>query len=86
MQVKDFDLENADFGFSTGHRVETESHNFMIFRNFINMSFSYMSFVIKDNFDKSGYVRNDFLFDIEGYDYIINKHNLFFEDKGSLVT
>jgi hypothetical protein len=45
-----------------------------------------MSFVIKENFDKSGYVRDDFLFDLEGYDYIINKGNLFFENKGSLVT
>jgi len=86
MQVKDFDLENTNFGFSTGHRVEIDTHNFMIFRNFINMSFSYMSFVIKENFDKSGYVRDDFLFDLEGYDYIINKGNLFFENKGSLVT
>lgn len=55
----------------------------MVFRNFINLSFSYMSFVIKDNFDKSGFVNEDFLFDIEGYDFIINKKNIFFE--GDLV-
>ena len=42
-----------------------------------------MTFVIKDNFDKSGFVRNDYLFDVEGYDYILKKKNIFFE--GDLV-
>ena len=42
-----------------------------------------MTFVIKDNFDKNGYLTDDYLFDIEGYDYILNKKNIFFE--GDLV-
>ena len=79
----DFDLsslttESASFSFESGHRVDVDTHNFIIFRNFINLSFSYMTFVIKDNFDKSGYIMDDFLFDIEGYDFLINKQNLFF--------
>ena len=60
------------------------THNWVIFRNFINLSFSYMTFVIKDNFDKLGYVVNDYVFDVEGYDYILNKNNIFTE--GSLVS
>ena len=43
-----------------------------------------MTFVIKDNFDKLGFVVDDFVFDIEGYDYILNRNNLFTE--GILVT
>ena len=43
-----------------------------------------MTFVIKDNFDKKGFVLNDFLFDIEGYDYILNRETMFTE--GTLVT
>lgn len=59
--------------------------NWLIFRNYINLSFSYMTFVIKDNFDEEGYVRDDFLFDIEGYDYIYNRQSIFTSDK-NLIT
>lgn len=55
----------------------------MIFKNYINLSFSYMTFVIKENFDKNSYAMEDFLFDIEGYDYIINRNTMFTE--GQLV-
>ena len=53
-------------------------------RNFINLSFSYMTFVIKDNFDKAGHVLTDYVFDVEGYDYILNRNTVFTE--GKLVT
>ena len=36
-----------------------------------------MTFVIKENFDKNSYVMNDFAFDVEGYDFILNRHNIF---------
>jgi hypothetical protein len=42
-----------------------------------------MTFVIKDNFDKCGYIMEDFLFDIEGYDYVLNKNTIF--TQGTLV-
>ena len=63
--------------------METESHNWMIFRNYINLSFSYMTFVIKENFEKNSFAMEDFLFDIEGYDFILNRNTIFTE--GSLV-
>jgi len=43
------------------------------------MSHSYMTFVIKDNFYKRGYLSGEYFFDLEGYDYIINKKNIFFD-------
>jgi hypothetical protein len=49
----------------------------MIFRNWISLSFSYMTFVIKDNFDHLGFVVDDFVFDVEGYDYVLNKNTIF---------
>ena len=64
--------------------MEDKTHNWVIFRNFINLSFSYMTFVIKDNFDRIGFYANDFLFDVEGYDYILNRNTMFTE--GTLVT
>lgn len=63
--------------------MEAESHNWMIFRNYINLSFSYMTFVIKENFEKNSFAMEDFLFDIEGYDFILNRNTIFTE--GSLV-
>ena len=42
-----------------------------------------MTFVIKDNFDKCGYIMEDFLFDIEGYDFVLHKNTIFTE--GTLV-
>lgn len=63
--------------------METETHNWMIFRNYINLSFSYMTFVIKENFEKNSFAMEDFLFDVEGYDYVLNRNTIFTE--GSLV-
>ena len=59
--------------------MEPDTHNWLIFRNYINMSFSYMTFVIKDNFEKNGNLLEDYVFDIEGYDFILYR-NTFFTD------
>ena len=42
-----------------------------------------MTFVIKENFDKLGFVVDDFVFDQEGYDYVLHKNTIFTE--GNLV-
>jgi hypothetical protein len=42
-----------------------------------------MTFVIKDNFDKIGFISKEFEFDVDGYDYILNCNNIFTE--GNLV-
>jgi hypothetical protein len=74
-----------NFGFSKGIRVDDENHNFIIFRNYISLSFSYMTFVIMENFEKQGYILEDFLFDLEGYDLILNRETIF-QAKSHLVT
>ena len=43
-----------------------------------------MTFIIKKNFDNLGFVVDDFVFDLEGYDYILEKSNIFME--GTLAT
>ena len=82
-KVSDFDVENATFRFQYGHRVENDTENWIILRNFINLSFSYMTFIIKENFEKNGHQLNDFVFDIEGNDFLFNKNTIFTE--GNLV-
>lgn len=73
------EVEVPKFDFSSGNRVEIKTHNWMVFRNFINLSFSYMTFVIKENFDE-GYLRSDFLFDLEGYNFVYNRQTIFTSD------
>ena len=87
MIVKDFDIENVnkEFTFHYGHRIEEEGFNYLIMRNYINLSYSYMTFVIKEFFDKQGYIMDNYLFDLEGYDFILDRETLFTEDE-TLVT
>lgn len=73
VNVNEFDMDNARFSFQYGHRMIGNEHNYIIFRNYINLSFSYMTFVIKENFDHKGYVMQDFIFDIEGYDFVLDR-------------
>jgi hypothetical protein len=77
MQVSDFYTPRFDF--AGGQRMDPVTHNWLIFRNYINLSFSYMTFVVKDLFDE-GYLRSDFLFDLEGYDFIYNRETIFTSD------
>ena len=79
IRVNDFNTDNVKFGFKTGHRVERQTHNWIIFRNYINLSHSYMTFVIKEHFDNLGYKIDDYMFDVEGYDYLLRKMNIFTE-------
>ena len=44
-----------------------------------------MTFVIMENFEKQGYLLDDFLFDLEGYDLIQNKETILLTNK-HLVT
>jgi hypothetical protein len=49
MKVSEF--KNTKFlPFEKGIRMDDETNNYVIFRNYINLSFSYMTFVIEENF------------------------------------
>ena len=61
--------------------MEEEGFNYLIMRNYISLSKSYMTFVIKELFDKQGYVMDNYLFDLEGYDFILDKETLFTKDE-----
>ena len=84
-KVSDFDISSCKFGFQYGYRVECDTHNWMIFRNYINLSFSYMTFVIKENFDKNMQAMNTYSFDIEGYDFVLDRSTIFTENNGALL-
>jgi len=43
-----------------------------------------MTFIIKDNIEQIGFTNEDYLFDIEGYNYIIERNSVF--TRGNLIT
>ena len=61
-----------------GHRVDGKNHNWLIFDGFISLSFSYMSFVIKDKIEKYDPSLGK-TFDPEPYNYIYNKSTSFID-------
>jgi hypothetical protein len=75
--MEDFYMDNCSFKAQYGHRIEVQSHNFVIIRNWINLSFSYMTFVIKDSIDTNGYLNENYQFDLEGNDYILERCSIF---------
>ena len=55
-------------------------------RNYINLSFSYMTFIIKRDFDHGDFHSNshNINFDQEGFDYILKRNTIYTE--GTLIT
>jgi hypothetical protein len=49
------------------------------------MSFSYMTSVINDNFEQNGNIVEDFIFDPEGYDFILSKSTFFTDGNQNIV-
>ena len=80
-----FDTENTLFSFPFGYRIEPKTHNWVIFRNFINLSFSYMTFVIKEHTEKNKFTKQKNIFDLEGYDFVLNHKTIFTDEKKTLV-
>ena len=78
-------MQNAKFTFYFGYRIDQNTNNWVIFRNYINLSFSYMTFVIKDNFERNTNAMEQYHFDIEGYDFVLNRQTIFTDDNGSLL-
>ena len=63
-------------GYSQGVRFDSEGNNWLILREYISLPFSYMTFVIKEVMEDVTLLR-DVIFDIEPYNYIINKSTCF---------
>ena len=65
--------KNLKFGYQYGHRFDHEGHNWVFLRDYISLSYSYMTFVIKKRFDDDevDYTNEDYYFDLEQYNYLI---------------
>ena len=91
--LKCFNNENFDdkettvchkrLDYDQGFRFDSENHNWLILREYVSLSFSYMTFVIKNHLET---MDNDELdssplfgrgFDVEAYNYLLNKNTCF---------
>jgi len=63
------------FGYHNGHRFDGANHSWLYLRDVISLPYSYMTFVIisKVDEDLDHYIHADYLFDLEQYNYIINR-------------
>lgn len=77
-KINRYDKGSGKFGFHVGHKFDAENHSWAYLRDYISLSFSYMTFVIKKKLDDDNdYLKEDFLFDKEQYNYIISKRTAF---------
>jgi hypothetical protein len=70
--------ENTYFEYYKGHRVDDVNHNWILFNEYLSLSFSFMTFVIRGRSQSSStHITDDYYFDQEEYDFIINKKTCF---------
>jgi len=73
----------VDLSFDRGHRFDGENSNWVILSEFICLSFSYMTFVIKHEIEKNEdlFETKGKLFDLEPYNYVLNEGSCFTDSK-----
>ena len=69
--------QESEFGKDRGHKFDFLNHNWLILGQFLALSFSYMSFVIKDKIEKNDEAQKGNYFDLEPYNYVFNKCTAF---------
>ena len=81
MVVDEEQISSGIFDFSKGNRFNAKGHDWLIFDNYLSLSFSYMSFVIKDMIERSDPSVQGNEFDIQPYNYLFNKRTSFTDSK-----
>ena len=73
-------------GLSKGHHIDHEFHRWIFLHEFILLPYSYMTFAIKQKLlDLKTYDHPDFIFDIEQFNFIMDKLTPFtFDEKNCL--
>lgn len=74
-------VSSGIFDFSKGNRFNAKGHDWMVFDNYLSLSFSYMTFVIKDMIERSDPSIANNEFDMEPYNYLFNRRTSFIDSK-----
>ena len=61
-----------------GNRFDGKNHNWLMIGHYISLPFSYMSFVLKAEFDEDPQIARE-NFDIEAFNYMINRSTVFID-------
>ena len=62
-----------------GHRFDHKNHNWLIYKEYISLSFSYITFMILSKIEKDDPSAKKNHFDSVPYDYIFNKSTAFLD-------
>ena len=81
-KLSNFNWSNAKFKLLFGIRIDEKTHNWVIFRNEINLGFSYMTFCVQDTFERINLSSDKYMFDLEGFNYILNRNSYFTINNG----
>ena len=69
------------FPLCKGHRFDNEGHNWILLREYLGLSFSYMTFVIKAKHESGKMILSKKgNFDFEPYNYILNRSTCFLKE------
>lgn len=76
---KDDQVESGIFGISKGSRFDHKNLHWLLFDDYLSLSFSYMSFVIKRDleYNEGLVVGNEF--DLDAYNYLFNGRTSFID-------
>lgn len=67
-------------GADQGVRIDNKNHNWLIVEEYLAMPFSYMAFIIKHFLETTmEEIRDDYIFDPEPYNYLLNRSNSFLD-------
>jgi len=87
VSVKSFDVSKVNlagndqlyFQYYKGHRLDHKNHNWILFNEYICLSFSFMTLVIRDKAQTSelSHLDENYLFDQEQFNFIINRRTCF---------
>lgn len=72
-------VESGVFGSSKGSRFDHKNHHWLLFDDYLSLSYSYMGFVIKDNLENNDGFMEEVEFDKEAYNYLFNKRTSFMD-------
>lgn len=81
--IKKLNQRESQLSTHFGHRVDGKNHNWLVFEEYLSLSFSYLAFVIRDKIE-NGLQKEGRYFDTEPYNYICQKSSSFID--GDIVT
>jgi len=89
VRIKAFEINRKDLNVNQdnylkddeflGVRFDGKNHNWLIIGEYLQLPFSYMTFVIKDRIEKKDKRTENFIFDSYPYNYIFNKSSSFID-------